>query len=81
VAFIGTVFCSAGDRDHATAQIVESRKILRGKERAMNARKERKEPHEFSDLPGFDQAMRKIAGTPKKEVDRRERNAKRRRKK
>ena len=37
--------------------------------------------HEFSGLTGFDKAMRKIVGTPKVEVDRREAAARKRRNK
>ncbi|MGE5193236.1 MAG: hypothetical protein ACM3U2_12135 [Deltaproteobacteria bacterium] len=47
----------------------------------MANRNDRQEPHEFSAIRGFDKAMRKIAGTPKKEVDRRESAARWRRKK
>ena len=38
-----------------------------------------KKQHEFASLPGFDKAIRKIAGTPKTEVDRRDAAAKKRR--
>lgn len=44
------------------------------------ARNERSAKHEFTGLPGFDAAVRKIVGTAKAEVDRREAAARKARK-
>lgn len=46
----------------------------------MSDQKNRHTPHEFTGLGNFDKAMRKIAGTPKAEVDKRETAARKRRK-
>jgi hypothetical protein len=45
----------------------------------MRNRNLRHETHEFPKLPGLDKAIRKIVGTPKEEVDRRDAAAKKRR--
>jgi hypothetical protein len=45
----------------------------------MAKQKDRQEPHEFTKLTAFDAAVRKISGTPKEVVARREAAAKRKR--
>ena len=45
-----------------------------------NKKDRQQKPHEFSQLPGFDDAVKKIAGTPRAEVDKREAEFKKRRK-
>ncbi|MEX0704848.1 MAG: hypothetical protein WD069_22305 [Planctomycetales bacterium] len=37
----------------------------------MPERKDRQKPHEFTKIPEFDEAMRKLAKTPKEEVEKR----------
>jgi hypothetical protein len=49
----------------------QSEAAMRGKKARQN-RKRGASRHEFSALPEFDQAMRKIVGTPKDTVTRRE---------
>jgi hypothetical protein len=46
----------------------------------MTERKNRQDRHEFGQLPEFDKALRRIVGTPKSEVDRREAAARKQRK-
>jgi hypothetical protein len=46
----------------------------------MKKKKKSREAHEFSAIPGFDQAVKKIAGIPRQEVERREAAFRKRRK-